>query len=204
VVSDTAGHPGLSESGALSVPLALLLSATLAFGIGGWSLLHRWRVLAEVQLRLDRCTGQAAQDLKRAFERVQRLNQAIRAARATLAAGILVPEAAAAAREALQAAYAAQELVMAAWRAKQGYWLLRRGCGKSGDIASPLPSLPWTRDLPDVLGPKPVRWSGSSSTFLIQAANGPRRAAAKVLPTEGELDEETEPRRWSLEWSAYK
>jgi hypothetical protein len=189
------------ESGALSVPLALLLSVSLTFGVAGWALLHRWRVLTEVQLRLDRCTGEAAQDLKRAFERTQRLNQAIRAARAALAASFILPEAAEAAREALRIASAAEDAVMTAWQVKRALWVVRRGCGASGDRAWPLPRLPWARDPPDLLGPKPARWAAESSSFRIEASNGTRRAAARVGPGTGEQNEEQEPSSWSLEWT---
>jgi hypothetical protein len=157
-------------------------------------------MLVEVQLRLDRCTGQAAQELKTAFERIQALNRAIQAARAALVAGAILPEAAAAAKEALQIAYAAQELAIAAWHARRAYWMIRQGCGESGDSAEPLPSLPWTRDLPDVLGPKPLRWTSESTEFRIRARNRSRHAAAKLVGEKGATDA-AEPKRWSLEWT---
>lgn len=191
-----------SENGAVSVPVALLVGITMSFGIGGWTLLHRWRMLTELQLRLDRCTGEAAQDTKKAFERIQVLNRAIRIARATLEASVVLPEAAEAAREALRLAAAAEEALVAAWRAKRAFWAIRRGCGGSGDRATALPSLPWARDPPDLIGPKPLRWESDTSTFRIQATNGTRSSAAQVGPGKGRSDDGNEPRSWSLAWAA--
>ncbi len=189
-----------SENGAVSVPIALLVGISMSFGIGTWTLLHRWRVLTALQLRLDRCTGEAVQDTRKAFERIQLLNRAIRVARATLEASIVLPEAAEAAHEALKVAAAAQEALAGAWRAKRAFWVIRRGCGGSGDRASALPALPWTRDPPDVIGPKPMRWDSDSSTFRVQATNGTRRSAARLGPGKGVQDDGDEPRSWSVEW----
>jgi hypothetical protein len=191
----------VSEEGVISVPVAFLVASLLTFGIGTWALLHRWRMLTEIQLRLDRCTGETARTTEETFERIQELNEVIRIARATLAAAIVLPEAAEAARAALEGASAAEEAIVVAWQGKRAFWLVRGGCGGSGDRARALPSLPWVSEPPDELGPRPLKWESETSNFKIQAWNGSRRSVARVGPKEGDFNDGEEPRRWSLEWT---
>jgi hypothetical protein len=175
----------------------LLLTCCLLFGMGVWGLFHHWGTLAQTQLKLDRCAGKAAQDLKRALERTQKLNQAIRIARKSMAVGVLAPEAIAPIKTGLQAAYVAQEAVLVSWRVRQAVWMAH-GCSGTQGFQKPLPSMPFSREPPDPIGPRPLRWSGDGDGFKIQADHRPRHSAASV---KGENPNEDGPHQWSLEWT---
>jgi hypothetical protein len=182
----------VKEEGSVTLPLSLVLAVSIAFGLGTWGLLRNWRSLVEIQLRLDRCAGETARELRVTLRRTRDLNQAIFVARTTLAATVVAPQVAALARKALQAAVAGQEMLIAGWNLKRGLWLARQGCGGGGRAAS-LPALPWTRDPPDLIGPQALRWTGGRE-LRIQLSHGPRHAAAVI---EGDLKDGD----WRLSWT---
>lgn len=178
------------EDGAVSAPLLVALLGIAFMSLGTWGVMRRWRQMAELQLRLDRCAGEAALELKGHLEAIESANRQMRALRAGEVAA--VPAGASAALEAaLQAEVARQEVARARWRLRQARWLLERGCEGLGDLPSPLASMPWERPPPDALGPRPLRWPPDrGKRLLVQLAHAPRAAAAQVQPA---LDEDGAP-----------
>jgi hypothetical protein len=198
-----------NETGALSLPLLAALMAISLAGMGTWGVMRHWRHVIELQLRLDRCVGEAALDLRQTLGRIEKENLAMEAARAAVAIGtVLAPEAAAALREALEAAVAAQEAEIGRWQIRRGLWIARRGCGEESWLwtrAPALPKMPWHRPPPDVLGPKPLDWTGGQEPLRIELARAPRASAALVWidpdGRPGKLGEWKNELSWKAAWT---
>lgn len=165
--------------GALSLPLALMLMSTTFAAFGTWGLMHHWNNLTALQLRLDRCVGEAALDLRATLKRIEFENVSLRALRAAQALadieapGSLVPE--------ITALAEAQDAEIFRWKARQAAWMLAHGCDGQPDLPSPLPSMGWDPRLPpDTDGPQALVWSGSEKRLVFQLNHPPRAAAAVV------------------------
>ena len=121
------------EQGVLTVPLLVLLMACALLGLGTLGLMRHWRHLTELQLRLDRCVGTAALDLKKTLERIEAGNTRLKALRAAQAAATLV-EAAGSLVPLMEAEATHQQLEILRWRARQAEWLALRGCDGKADL----------------------------------------------------------------------
>ncbi len=198
--------------GAITVPM-LLACVTLAIAsLGTWGVLRHWRFLMETQIRLDRCTREAALALKETQQLIERTNLAIHAARLVVLAGVLDPPALAAARATLAILVLKQDAALLIWRGKQATWLLPGHCGSWVDIRPPLPGLGWTRPPPDPLGPLPLYWEGMPQDFVIRASRRPRHSVAEISRSrnrgkkrENAVEIENEPpltSEWSARWTA--
>lgn len=182
--------------GALSLPLALMLLASAVGAFGTLGLMRRWKNLAETQLRLDRCVGDAALELRGALKRIETENLAIRSLRIAQAAadieapGTLVPE--------ITALAVAQDAEIARWRLRQAAWMAMGGCDHKGDLPLPLPSMRWDERLPaDMDGPQALTWTDPDKNFSIQLSHLPRIAAARVKASEGVLG----ATNWKASWA---
>lgn len=180
-------QPGLINSQALSnsegvlhLPLAIVLIVIVLSGAGIWGVMRHWRKLVETQLRLDKCVGSVALDLKSKLESISIANMRIVAVR--IALSVTVEPATRTALEAeLGLEVLRQEATRASWTFRNLQWVAEQGCGENGDFALPLPLLEWHRAPPDVLGPQPIRWlKGEDQEFIIQAVHSPRGTAAKI------------------------
>lgn len=198
---------GLNQAGLLQLPLLLALAVTAAASGGTWAILRNWRQLTQTQLRLDRCTGEAALQLKDVLISIERSNSRIRGLRTAIAAAqaIPTPQSQAAAQSmkiVIQGLVVTQETQRARWLAAQGKWFLGPHCRLSqGDLLPPLPTLNWTRPMQDLLGGQPLVWAGPMPTqFLIQAKHPPRNSAASVTRLKGGPGAENES--WTAQWTA--
>lgn len=188
-----------NERGILHLPMALLSLLLVVTGLGLWGLLHHWKTLAQTQLRLDRCTGETALDLKRKLHSVASANQHIRELRIAEAAALLLqPEVAEALRVAAIAEAAHQETVRAEWTAKELKWAMQNGCGR-GDISSLLPPMTWTRDLPDELGPQTIDLTEIQGPYRFEIRHFPRASAAEVY-VEGDANALIKVPKWRAHW----
>lgn len=188
------------SKGSLQLPLALALIAITAGAMGSCRLLHRWRALVELQLRLDRCVGQAALELKDTLEKITSTNQKIRVLRASILASGGVPGAIPPLQAALISAAQYQDTKRTSWEMQRVLWLSRQKCGNPLDIPIPLPALQWTRDPPDAVGPQPLRWNGlPPELFHLEIGHSPRHAAAHLYPKGEYIDFST---HWHAEWAA--
>jgi len=188
------------SKGSLQLPLVLALVAITAGAMGSCKLLQRWRSLVELQLRLDRCVGQAALELKDTLEKIASTNQKIRTLRASILASGGVPGAIPPLQAALISAARYQDIKRVSWKAQNVLWLSRQKCGNALDIPIPLPALQWTRDPPDAIGPQPLRWNGlRPEVFHLEIGHSPRHAAAHLYPKGEFIDFSTQ---WHAEWAA--
>lgn len=196
-----------AQQGFLQIPIALLLFALCLAGFGSLGLLHRWRQLSEIQLRLNACTRKAGLRLKSTIEGVQTENRRIEIARAAkaaaLAAGLLA--AVETAELTLRTIVLSQDARLLQWKLLQAAWLSRAFCKNAKDRPFPLPTLEWIRHPPDPLGPQPLVWAGPGtlpSEFRIEIGHSTRRSAAKVFhasPRESLLNEKSQ---WKAEFTA--
>ena len=145
-----------NERGAVTVPLMLACIILTLSGLGTWGVLRHWRFVAETQVRLDRCTREAALELKATQQLIERTNAGIHAARLLILVNMPDPPALAAARTALAVLVLRQDAALLAWKGRRVAWLLPTHCGDPGDLRLPLPELDWTRPPPDPVGPQPL------------------------------------------------
>lgn len=195
-----------TERGILHAPMAMALVLFTVSGVGILGTLRHWRSLVEHQLRLNRCVGQEALELKRILQSLEISNQEIRRLRAF---GL-------ASQGTAQGEVVRQEHLLAQWRLRQHHWLRPGYCGNSDDIRDPLPSLILRRDPPDLLGPnilkelevpsKETDETGETDeahdplVFTIQASHPPRSAAARVKKSRADR----KYLGWEAKWVAPK
>lgn len=195
-------RPKCDEQGIFHLPLLLSSLIIATTGLALWGMLHHWKGLAQTQLRLDRCTGEAALELKGKLERIRETNtQMIGLRTAEMAAPL--PPAKAALQAAVDAAAFYQEALRTQWTLKQSRWLLTSGCESSGDRSAPLPTLSWTRKPPDSLGAFPLDMNGLPRSFYFAAMHPPRSSAAEVF-SGGTFGGENDPisNPWHARWIA--
>lgn len=169
------------ERGALSVPLLLSLVAISLMGFGTWGVMRRWRHLTETQLRLDRCVGDVALELKGTLNRIERANGRMRKARAlNIPLSLLNPPAAEALKKLLMLQSALQDLEQFRWQARRARWLVQKGCGDAGKLMAPLPAMDWKRPPDDPLGPMPLQWIGANRRLQILLFESSRSAVAAI------------------------
>ena len=191
--------------GALSLPLLLALLAASFMGFGTWGLMRHWRKLTELQLRLDRCVGDTALELKGALNRIESENRQIQAIRAAIAAGSLAGGAGQAMKPALEFEVARQEFELLRWRMRQAQWLMRRGCDEEPDLPRPLPEMSWFRPPPDMIGSQPLEWMGKGERRLkVEIRHSPRAASALVESGAGSwaTGEFIGGSNWKATWTA--
>jgi hypothetical protein len=194
----------LNEKGILHIPLGIAFVCLLIFSIGAWGVLRNWRQNAETQLRLDECAGKKTVELRDTLNSIESANQRIKTLRASVGLGTLLPPAAEAAQAALAVQVGLQEAQRARWMMAQVKWLSSRGCGGSGDIPGPIPSLPLTRDPPDALGPQPLRWTSQPEEFAVRIAHRPRRAAAKIVKADSDSLGGIVGETWQARWASVR
>lgn len=188
----------LDNRGVLHVPLALLCLLMAVTGLGLWGILHHWKSLTQTQLRLDRCTGEPALDLKSKLQTIGSANQHIRELRITEAAAMIPnPPLAAALKVTIEEETLRQESLRVQWLMKQGKWVVQGGCGGHGDIMAPLPNLDWFREPPDQLGEQPLDMEMIPTSFTFAAYHSPRASAAEVFSGDDENESS-----WFARWIA--
>jgi hypothetical protein len=171
----------LDRKGVLHVPLALMTLLFVITGLSLWALLHHWKTLTQTQLRLDRCTGEAALDLKSKIQNINSANQQIKQFRIAEVAATINPEAAEAIRVLISIEALRQESIRGEWMMKQVSWATTAGCDDFRDHSSPLPSLRWERDPPDALGQRPLHMEDFPHSFHFEIKHSPRASAAEVF-----------------------
>ena len=180
------GKLDLDQKGVLQVPMVLALGLMIMAAVGFWGILRHWRGLTELQLRLDRCVGGTAIQVRNDLKSLDRTNAAIIVARVGVAATMEFPPADVPFRTALIILVLAQDKIQFDWTLRNAQWLLRRGCQSLGDIPVPLPAFPFKRAPPDPLGPQALTWEGPADRRLgVQLAHRPRYARAVVQEGKG-------------------
>jgi hypothetical protein len=182
------------DAGSLHLPMAAVLLLFTVSGFETWGFLRHWRQLMERQLQLDRCVARTAIELRDILQSIETANRKIHFLRRELAIGALIPQTRAVHQATLRTLVAWQDARMLQWRIIQGKWLAGLACEKRGGIRVPLRNLPWVRDPPDLIGPRPLRWlAGAEMEFFVQSSHSPRHSAARIL---------YENDRWSAVWTS--
>lgn len=185
-----------NESGALHLPMSMLFVVIFGAATALVVMMHEWRLQAELQLRLDQCVGQKAAMLRDRQRQIEAGNQRIRVLRIALIPASIRPEIRKTLEAALKIQVLLQDALLKSWKVTQIAWIAHRGCG-GNDIPFPLPSLAWVRDLPDALGPRPLRWPESTPKELsIRLHHSPRHSAARVFFS----TEEENSNEWVTAW----
>jgi hypothetical protein len=170
----------LNDSGALGIFLAFFIVVMAIGGFGVWGLMHRWSQAMALQLRLDRCVGEKAREMRILLRIAEASNFQMKALRVGEVAEFIF-DGGAGSKAALTAELAVQEALLIKWNIARGAWVLR-ACGERGDGGPPLPAMSWNREPPDELGPQPFTWSNMDRLHF-QAKNGPRVSAAELNQT---------------------
>ena len=191
-----------NQEGVLTIPMALSILIIATSGLTLWGMLRHWKNLAETQLRLDRCAGQTAQELRDTLSSLESSNFRIKGLRIARGATAIAPPVSAALEIALLAQVAIQEIQRAKWEVTRLRWLTHLRCGSLKDMPSPLPSMKWLRDPPDAIGPNALRWEGEwPKDFQIQVTHYPRAAGARVFYSTQTVKEELlDQHNWKTEW----
>ena len=167
------------ESGVLVMPLGLALVFLGLMALGTLGLMRNWRKLTEVQLRLDRCVGKVAMELRNEQNSIESANRRMEMLRVAIPPAAIYPAVAAALQRALELQALLEEVTLRRWQARRIAWMLERGCDHSRDFPRPLPAMPWIHDPPDPVGARPLRWPPDARLeFRIQLNHSPRHAAA--------------------------
>jgi hypothetical protein len=119
-------HFRLNQNGVAHAPMLLALFCAALAGFGIWGTLRHWRHVTETQLRLDRCVGQSAQELKTTLVRLDFTNRRIKELRIAIIPApppLQIPL-----RASLELAAGFQEYLLLKWKAKQVLWMAHRGC----------------------------------------------------------------------------
>ncbi len=171
-----------SERGALSMPLLLILCVAFLSYFWIWSHLANWREIRDRQLLLDECVGKQARSLAYRLQRMDRLNQTVRATRAALLVTI-EPTTRASLTSLLWVQYGWLQGEHLRWNTDAILWLARRGCGEvKRALPQPYPTNPWTIEAADPIGPRPFRWKGEPhALFTLRLIALPRSARAYVF-----------------------
>lgn len=174
----------LGNEGALTLPMGMALLIIAVSGLALWGLIRSWRTLAELQIRLDRCVGEVALELKSDARTIRRTNREIEILRVAIATAI-EPRAKALLQAGLDIEIARQEWVRLRWNGRRVRWIARRGCG-GRDWPMPLVEFPWVRDPPDALGPRALRLVPEKLEVRVQLGHPPRHAAALMKGDQNE------------------
>lgn len=156
------------QSGAISVPLLLLLGGTFSLGVGLWSVLRRERMAQRLQLQALSCVGLQALLFKDLQNAIETQNEEIQVLRASIAASIAAPEVLPPLRAALSSLVLAQDLSLAAHQAREFVWQLEPPCRDLGilPLVARHPAPGWQRPPADPLGPNPLkRPEGAPESF---------------------------------------
>ncbi|MCM2278565.1 MAG: hypothetical protein NDJ89_10875 [Oligoflexia bacterium] len=199
----------MKNRGAVSIPLLLALGILLAASFGTWSVLRQWRETMELQLRLDRCTAEAALRLRDTINSVLAANREIAALRVSIQAAALTPALIPALETALLLEVARQDFLRKRWDLHRVSWFSRVSCGDFSDQPFPLPALDWVRPPPDPVGPRGLHWVGKMPVeFLVQVRHSHRHAMARIFESAAEgvtpdapADEGANHGKWSAEWT---
>lgn len=180
----------MTERGALSIPMALLLCVAAIGFSATWRTFQSWHEIRDRQLGLDECVTKNALETAARLNRVRKLDSGIRATRAALWVAV-EPSIRASLSATLQALGAWVRVEEAAWASASALWLLRRGCGNlRSSLPRPYPQKPWINEPPDPIGPRPLTWKEQHG-LQIQLLALPRSSRAWVVRRSG---------RWSAQW----
>jgi hypothetical protein len=190
----------LSQKGSMHLLLAVLLFFLTMSGFGVWSISRRWRHLVETQLRLNQCVGQVALQLRDSLNTLALANQRIYQVRLAMVAAVAEPSLLPALKTALQALVVQQEVAQIRWKVARARWLLPKACGNQPDLGLPLPGIPVTREVADILGPRPLRWTGQMpSVFYVRRLHSPRATSARIEG--GSYGNPGETAKWRATWT---
>jgi hypothetical protein len=193
----------LDKRGVLHTPLALMTALAVVTGLSLWMLLHHWKNLTLIQLRLDHCTGEIALDLKSKIHDVSQANEKIKELRlAEVAAAAVDAQAATAVRTLISLQALRQEEIREEWSAKQISWTVTSGCGDPRDRASPLPALQWIREPEDSLGQKPLHLEQLPPSFHFEIKHSPRASASELTRGVQSESSPSSSQAWHARWSA--
>ncbi len=194
----------MNERGVLHFPLAAALGIAAIVGLSLLGALWKWRKVTEAQLRIDRCVAETALSLKDRLAELESANDEIRIIRAALLVDV-EPSSRATLTAALNLEVARQEMIRSSWETRRITWLAQRGCDGRFDVAHPLPAMPWTRDPPDSIGPKPLRWTGSEPKRMeLRLSHYRRRSAARVEKREKEgIHDLSIKAKWRAKWTSF-
>ena len=196
--------PARGAEGSLQLLLALLLAGCAFGGFGLWGLMRHWSALTELQLKLDRCAGQAAQTLRDTQKAIETDNRRIEALRVAIAAASANPPLRSTLQVALLALARKQDLTLTRWKLAQLRWLASPGCGTRA-VAIPLPTLQWVRAPTDLIGPRPLRWLGMENPeFHLRLVRRPRVAGACVRRQKEGMNGEAANGSWTATWEAIR
>lgn len=139
-------------------PLFLTCLSALTFGVHSWWM--SWNLKLNHQLKLDRCVGESVKRIYRLHQEIVFLNRAILAARATLAAGQVVPAIAATARAGLAVSKIRQEALLIQWNGLP-IQLAAEHCPPEALLFFPYTR--WKNPTPpqDQLGPQALVWQSN-------------------------------------------
>jgi hypothetical protein len=220
----------LGVAGVFHIFLMLITFILVSTGFGIWGVMKQWRILVQTQIRLDRCVGDTALELRNHLNSLVSINQRIFFLRQAIGLAKLEPWLIPPLEAELYIVVGKQEWMRNSWKIRELKWIAVQGCSfeKEKNLAVPLPDLPFARDLPDDKGPQALRWSRGTSlirgvskmskmsgedkkgkfigrpdrTFCIQLRSRSRNAAAKV---EGGSDGSfLNKKKWEAFWDVPK
>ena len=191
----------LDSRGVLQLPLAAVLVLVTVTTLTIFGLNLHWRHLVELQLRLDHCVGNTALALESRLNSIDRMNTEIQILRASIS--ISPPYLKPPLETALTAVVLTQEFLIEGWKIKQILWTAKLGCDGKSDFAIPLPSLHYSREPPDAIGPQVATWDSDEPKKLrIQIKRASRFAAAKIEKTGGE-NALSNRKNWKSQWTGF-
>ena len=153
----------LDSKGVLHAPMAAVLLVLTMTTLMIFGYFHHWRKLVEVQLKLDNCVADVAQDLRWNLNFIESTNLAMKSVRILIPPSLIVPGTTAVLKDALLALEFAQKGILGVWQVKRNVYRVKcRFFGPSDH----LPDMSWERPLPDVIGQNALTWKEGSSKEL--------------------------------------
>lgn len=185
-----------SPQGSSALPL-ILLGVVLSFSaISTLQLFGSVSENSQLQLKLDRCVGQAASETRRRILRIEAINRMISIFRIMMTVAIFFPKAAAGLQKVMRAFTFAQDLDRLIWNALHYRILLGLYCDTPSQWLSRLlfrsSGPPYRRPPPDILGPLPLKWTKKKKEVYFRIASDPKISASEVV-----FDEE-----WKIRWAS--
>jgi hypothetical protein len=165
------------ETGSVSLPLALLLMGVMSWSFGVAGLMRQFGEVARLQLSLNDCVREHVHSLRDSIDGVESTNIKMRAVRVAIVAAAMEPATQAALRKSLAVLGLLQQGQRIRWEASRVAWQVRR-CGEAALLRGG-GGFPWTTPTPDILGPRPLEWTGGECLKL-GAVRPPRTAAASL------------------------
>jgi hypothetical protein len=201
-----AGKRGFSKNrrgsrGSVQLIFTVVALVMAIGGFGVWGIFRNWRFQVEHQLRLNRCVGGVAHELRDTLNKIDSMNEQIRQLRSAILVAQVQPESIPLLQTALEAVVKAQDLLLLHWRGKQAQWVALSGCKNRRDYFLPLPNLKYVRALADHLGPRQLIWlEGEPRMLFIHVSHKNRHAAARIEKDDD--GKKTLTHRWKTYWTA--